>query len=232
MKRFWNEARVAEGEDGFAILLDGRPMRLPGGGPIRVASRPLAEALAEEWQRAGGAKDGEMRPDDVPLTRIVGTAMERIALAREGTVDAIARYGETELLCYRAEHGRLAELQAAGWDPWLAWAARDLDAALRVTAGIMPITQPPQALSALRRAVAAKGLIELSALGVAVPALGSLVLGLAMAAGLVTPAEAHRLSTLEECFQEGRWGQDAEAAARRESAAADVALAARLLALA
>jgi len=219
-------------ETGFAILLDGRPVRLPGGAPLRVQGAKLAEAVAAEWQAAGGAKGGEMRPEDVPLTRLVGTAEERIGPALDGTITAIARYGETELLCYRAEVHRLAARQAEAWDPWLAWAARALDAPLRVTTGILPVPQPPQALAALQRAVARHSVLGLAALGVAVPALGSLVLGLAVAEGHLDPAEAHRLASLEEIFQEEFWGVDPDTVKRREAAAADVALAARLVRLA
>ncbi len=219
-------------EEGFAILLDGRPVRLPGGAPLRVQGAPLAEAVAAEWQAAGGAKDGEMRPEDVPLTRLVGTAEERIGPALEGTAAAIARYGETELLCYRAEVSRLAARQAEAWDPWLTWSARALDAPLRVTTGIMPVSQPPQALAALHRAVARHSVLGLAALGIAVPALGSLVLGLAVTGLHLEPAEAHRLATLEEAFQEEFWGVDPDSVIRRNAAAADVALAARLMRLA
>jgi chaperone required for assembly of F1-ATPase len=233
MQRFWNEARAAAGEGGgFAILLDGRPMRLPGGAALSVAGAPLAEAIAAEWQQAGGAKGGRMRPEEVPLTRLVGTATERIAPDPAGTITALARYAEAELLCYRAEHGKLAARQAEAWDPWLRWAAQGLDAPLRITTGIMPVAQPPHALAALQAAIARHPPLELAALGVAVPALGSLVLGLALAQGHLAPAEAHRLATIDEAFQNEVWGSDAEALRRRESAAADVALAARLVALA
>jgi chaperone required for assembly of F1-ATPase len=232
MKRFWNKAEAAEAEGRFAILLDGKPVRLPGGGPLRIASRPLAEAIAAEWAAAGGAKGGEMRPDDVPLTRLVGTAEERIAPAPDATAAAIARYAETDLLCYRAEDPRLAARQAEEWDPVLAWAARALDAPLRVTAGVMPVAQDPAALAALSRAVAAHPPLELAALGVAVPALGSLVLGLALAQGEVGAARAHELATLDERFQEEFWGTDDEALARRVAVRADIELAARMIALA
>jgi chaperone required for assembly of F1-ATPase len=114
----------------------------------------------------------------------------------------------------------------------LAWAAQALDAPLRVTAGVMPVAQPPQALAALARAVAAHRPLELAALGVAVPALGSLVLGLALAAGRLDAGAAHDLATLDERFQEEFWGLDAEAESRRARAAAEVELAARFLALA
>ena len=232
MKRFWDRAEVAAAEGGFAVTLDGRPVRLPGGAPVRLASRPLAEAVAEEWAAAGGAKGGDFTHEHLPLTRIVGTAEERIAPDPAPTVAALAKYAETDLLCYRAEDARLAARQAAEWDPLLDWAALVLDAPLRVTAGVMPVPQDGQALAALGRAVAALPPIEVAALGVAVPALGSLVLGLAMAAGRLDAAAAVALGTLDERWQEEFWGVDAEAAARRERIAADVALSARVIALA
>ncbi|WP_237217880.1 ATP12 family chaperone protein, partial [Falsiroseomonas oryziterrae] len=183
MKRFWDRAEPSAADGRFAVLLDGRPLRLPGGTALRVDSRALAEALAEEWGAAGGTKGGEFTHDDVPLTRVVGTAEERIAPDPAPTVAAIAKYAETDLLCYRAEDLRLADRQAAAWDPILDWATLTFDAPLRVTSGVMPVAQDAQALSALSRAVAALAPVPLAALGVAVPALGSLVLGLALGAG-------------------------------------------------
>ncbi len=232
MKRFWDEARVEPEGDAFAVRLDGKPVRLPGGGALAVPQRPLAEALAAEWQAAGGGKGGEMRWDDVPMTRLAGTAMERIAPDPGPTVAAIAAYGGTDLLCYRADDAELAAAQAAGWDPWLAWADSALGARLAVTAGIIHLAQPSAALRALEGAVAAEPPLALAALGVLVPSLGSLVLGLAVARAALEPAEAHRLSILDELHQETRWGLDWEAEERRARVAAEIAAAARLAALA
>jgi chaperone required for assembly of F1-ATPase len=233
MKRFWDRATVAKGPEGYGVLLDDRPVRLPNGAPLAMGSERLAEAVAAEWgAAAGGAKGGEVSAADVPLTRLAGTAQERIAPDPAPVVEALAKYGETDLLCYRAEDPRLAALQAEGWQPLLDWAVRRHDAFLRVTAGLMPVAQPPEALAALRRAIRALPPLDLSALGVLVPAFGSLVLGLAVVGGRLEAGEALRLATLDETFQEGLWGTDAEAAARRARVAADVEQAARLLVLA
>ena len=148
------------------------------------ARRRLAEAIAAEWQAAGGAKGGEMSFADTPLTRLAGTAQQRVAPDPPPTVDAIARYGEHDLLCYRATAPEtLARRQARDWQPWLDWAALTYDAPLRVTSGIAPIRQHRDTVAALRRAVAALDVEVLAALGIAVPALGSLVLGLALGGG-------------------------------------------------
>ena len=232
MKRFWETATVAPDPAGHAILLDGKPMRLPGGAVLRVGPAALAAAIAAEWQVAGGAKGGEMSFADTPLTRIAGTAQERIAPDPEPSIAALARYGETDLLCHRAETPEtLVRRQHEGWQPWLDWAARQLDAPLRVGAGVVALAQPPDSLAALRRAVAALDPLGLAALGIAVPALGSLVLGLALAAGAVDAATAHRLGALDALYQAELWGEDAEAASGRAAVAADIALAGRVLAL-
>ena len=231
MKRFWSEAAIQPVDSGWGIALDGRPLRLPGGTTLHLPSRPLAEAVAAEWHAAGGEKGAEMTMEEVPLTRLVGTAVDRIAPDPEPSAAAIAEYGEADLLCYRAEDRRLAALQAENWQPLLDWAALHLDAPLNLATGIIHVAQPPESLRALHRAVAAHSPFGLSALGIAVPALGSLALGLALSAGRLDAAEAHRLSVLDETFQERLWGTDEIAAQRRARIAAEVAFAERFLAL-
>ncbi|MXP62404.1 chaperone, ATP12 [Roseomonas sp. M0104] len=232
MKRFWDRAAAAPVEGGYTVLLDGRPLRLPGRGGLVLPRAPLAEAIALEWQEAGGAQGGEMRLEEVPLTRVVTTALERMAPDPAPSVAAIAKYGETDLLCYRAQEPPLAARQAEAWQPLLDWAALQLDAPMRTTTGVMPVAQAPEALAALRAALAELPVLELAALGVAVPALGSVVLGLALARERVDAEEACRLAFLDEAFQQELWGVDEEAVARQEAVVKDVKLAGRLLALA
>jgi len=233
MKRFWVEATVDAEGDGWRVLLDGKPVRIPGGGPLPLPTRPLADAVAAEWRAAGGGVGGEMSYADLPLTRLAGTAGERIVPDPEPVVLEIARYGETDLLCYRVEEpAALADRQHEAWRPWLDWAEVELGARLRVTSGIVHAPQDPAALAALAARVASCGHLELAALGVAVPALGSLVLGLAMASFRLTGPEAHALSTLEERHQAEAWGWDEEAAIRFRRVGEDLAVAGRLMALA
>ena len=232
MKRFWDKADAAPGPRGWQVLLDGRPMRVPGGGPLTLESERLARAVAAEWDAAGGGRGGETGFADLRLTRIAGTGQERIAPNPEPVILELARYGESDLLCYRAEQPpALAARQHAGWQPWLDWAARRHAAALLVTTGIIHVAQPSDSLAALAAAVAAYDPLALAALGVVVPALGSLVLGLALAEAALDAPTAHGLATIDETFQEEFWGTDPEVLARRARVAEDVAVAARFLAL-
>lgn len=233
MKRFWDTVSLTRDGEEHRILLDGKPIHLPTGGVLRVGPPALAAAIAEEWRLAGGAKGGEMSFTDTPLTRIAGTARERIAPDPSPTEDAIARYGETDLLCYRAEFPQeLADRQAQCWQPWLDWAAERFAAPMRVTVGVVPIRQHHDSINALRRAVGGYDPYVLAGLGIAVPALGSLVLGLALVEARLDAAQAFTLGTLEELFQAEQWGEDAEAVDRRAAVAADIALAERFVRLA
>ena len=232
MKRFWDNATIESAANGYSIRLDGKPMRLPGGSPLVVGPLPLAQAIADEWQSAGGTKGGEMSFDDTPLTRLAGTAQERIAGHPEPTIDAIARYGETDLLCYRAASpAELVQRQGRLWQPWLDWAAVVHDAPLRVTTGVGYVKQHHDSIVALKRLVARQNVYALAGLGIAVPALGSLVLGLAMAEGKLDATTAADLGMLDELFQAELWGEDAEAVARRAAVRQEIDLADRFIRL-
>ncbi len=233
MKRFWDNACAVANDaplGGWSVELDGKPVRLPGGAKLALPHAALARAVAVEWQAAGGGVGGALTYDDLPLTRLVGTAQERVTAAREAVVEEIARYGQSDLLCYRAEHPvALVSAQQAQWQPWLDWAAREIGAHLRVTTGIIHVAQPDDALAVLAARAASFDVYRLAALGVLVPSFGSLVLGLAVAHGALAAIEAHEIATLDERHQASLWGWDSEAEARMAKVAEDVAVAGRFL---
>ena len=232
MKRFWTPATAAPDGSHWQVMLDGKPMRLPGGAPLLLANRALAEAVAAEWQQAGGAIGGQMSFADTPLTRLAGTAQERVAPRAALVAAEIARYAETDLLCYRAaDPDALVLRQAEHWQPWLDWAATRYGARLEVTTGIIHHPQPPAALATLAAAVAAHPAPALAALGIIVPATGSLILGLALADGALSPQTATAAAQLDELFQAELWGVEWESEERRARIADDIALVARYLEL-
>ncbi len=233
MKRFWDQASLTPTDTGHQLLLDGKPMRLPDGGTLTIAFPTLAAAIRDEWQNAGGAKGQEFHhATHLPLTQLHTTATHRIAPDRAAIISAIAAYGETDLLCYRAASPAiLRERQDHAWQPWLDWAALRLDAPLAVTEGIAHIAQPPASLHALTAAVGALSDYELAALGVVVPATGSLILGLALIKGAMTAVEANLAASIDEQYQTEFWGADDEATNRADHVATEIALAARFLEL-
>lgn len=228
-RRFYRAVETAAREGGFAVLLDGKPVRTPAQAIFVAPTRALAAAVAAEW----AAQDKTIEAATMPLWVLACRALDDVARARARTIDDVAGFARTDLLCYRAAHPvDLTARQRDRWQPLLDWAAREYDAPLKVTAGVVFQVQPEVALAALRRAVAAHDDRRLAALAQAARALGSLVLALALSKGRITGAEAVELSLLDELYQIEKWGDDPEAVARREAVRADVLAAERFMALA
>jgi chaperone required for assembly of F1-ATPase len=228
MKRFYKEAKIVDAGDQFGVQLDGKPLLTPGKRELRVPSRALADAIAAEWQGQGIT----VKPLELPLTRLVSTALDRVEPRRTDVVAEIVKYATTDLLCYRAdEPEELIERQQTIWQPLLDWTEARFSAPLKVTQGILPVEQDPAALAAIERAIAAYDSLQIVALHLATTACGSVVLGLALLAEHLSSDEAFAAAALDESFQIERWGEDAEQTQRRAALKEDIALAVRFAAL-
>lgn len=233
-QRFYKTATAspAEGDEegsGYRVRLDGRPIRTPGGRPLILPAEALAEAVAAEWQ----AQTDRINVAAMTFTRLAATAVDRVAEGRPAVIDTLLSYAGGDVLCYRAEEPPdLVARQHERWQPLLDWAAEDLGARLVVTRGILPVAQPEPAVAALRGALEAFDPWELTALAVIAQACGSLVLALALARGRIDGEEAFALSQLDESYQIERWGEDAQAARRRQALRDDIRDAFRFMMLA
>lgn len=224
-KRFYKTASATTAAP-FAVRLDDRPMRTPGGKPQIVPTQALAEAMAAEWETQGEHLDLA----SMVLTKAVNTAIDRIEPRRTEVVDELTRFAGSDLLSYRATAPReLVERQVHMWDPWLDWARRELDIALCAASGIVHVEQPPESIEATRRAIAQFDSYALTAIHPAITISGSAILGLAFGRGQIGPLELLTLSRVDEDYQAERWGEDAEAAAVRQNRLNDLLLAARML---
>jgi chaperone required for assembly of F1-ATPase len=208
-KRFWADVSVSEAEGGYAVHLDARRVMTPGKIPLTLPSRAMAQAVAAEW----AAQQGEIKPLTMPFTRAANSAIERVRPQRAEVAAMLAAYGETDLICHRAEApAALARQQAEAWDPLLDWAHEALGARLIATKGILPVDQPRESLDALSSHVGALDEFQLTALHDLVTISGSLILGLATAVDRIDPERAWPLSRIDEDWQIAQWGHDEEAA--------------------
>jgi chaperone required for assembly of F1-ATPase len=219
VKRFWKTVTVDNG----TILLDGRLVKTPGRITLRLPTPQLTDAVADEWREVGDA----IKPQDMPLTGLANAAVERAPAA-----ETLAVYGETDLLCYRAENPpELAAREAEVWDPLLDWARARFDIAFMVTAGIVHKAQPPATVARLAKAVAAYDDFHRTALSSLVTIGGSLVVALMLAEGAITPDAAFDACHLDELWQAELWGEDWMATDARALRRADFSNAARFLTL-
>ena len=205
LRRFYSEASAIKVDEGFTVVLDGKPVKTPGKRNLVVPLEAVAKAIAAEWQEQG-------ETIDVPamaMLRLAATAIDRVAVNR-AEVDAVTlKFAETDLLCYRASGPpELVARQAKSWQPLLDWAASNLQAPLVITDGVVPVVQPHEALNGLGAALTALSNLQVTAVSGIAAATGSLVIGFAVKHGRLSPGEAADVGLLDELFQMEQWGED------------------------
>ncbi len=211
MKRFWKDVTV---DAERVVRLDDRPVRTPGRVPLALPTPALAEAVAEEWRNVAETVD----PRAMPLTGLANAAIDRIAADPAPFAEGLARYAETDLLCYRADSPpELVERQDAVWNPLLDWARDRYDVHFTLVTGIMHQPQPEATVERLAQAVAALDPFRLAALSPVVTITGSLVLGLALLEGAADADAVWQAAHVDEDFQAEIWGEDYLAIEAREA---------------
>ena len=135
-KRFYADVGVAKADGGFAVTLDGRPIKTPTGKAVTAPTRAIADMIAAEWRTQGETID----PMTMPLTRFANSVVEGV-IDRVGEVaDDAARYLGTDMLFYRAGHPEtLVAREGQHWDPILRWAAEELGAHFILAEGIVHV---------------------------------------------------------------------------------------------
>ncbi|HMH65056.1 MAG TPA: ATP12 family protein [Rhizomicrobium sp.] len=227
MKRFYKDVSVAPGEGGFCILLDGKPVKTPARGALALPTESLALAIAQEWRDQGET----IVATTMPLLRLANTVIDGVAKNRTDVITAILRFGENDLLCYRAHQPPdLAARQGEAWDPLLDWVRQRHSAHMKVAEGLGHVDQTLDALAALREPLEDLDAFTLAGLHVIASITGSLVLALAVLEGYVPGAYAFELSRIDETYQAKKWGEDAEAQKRATMLAHELDKAVELIA--
>ena len=226
MKRFWKSAAAIRAEGGFAISLDGRPVRTPARAELIVPGRQLADAIAQEW----ASQPEDFDPRQMPLTGLANAAIDRVAPGPAAFADGLARYAESDLTCYRAaEPDELVARQAEHWDRLLDWARGRYDIHFELVTGIIHRPQPRPTLERLTAAVRPLDPFRLAGLSPLVTIGGSLIAGLAVLSGDLDAETAFAATHLDELWQAEQWGEDALAAQARAHRQRDFMAAARFL---
>lgn len=228
MKRFWKVAEAVAADGGYAIALDGRRVKTPARADLVVPTLALAEAVAAEW--SGSGEELDLR--QMPLTGLANAAIDRIAPDKASHAAGIAAFGETDLLCYRAEGPEtLVRRQEESWDVLIVWARRRFDVDFSCRTGIMHVRQPDDTVRKLAHAVAALNPFPLAGLSQLVTIGGSLIAGLAVLEEMLPAEAAWEAVSLDNRWQLEQWGDDPEARAALDARQHDFLAAARFLEL-
>jgi chaperone required for assembly of F1-ATPase len=216
-KRFYSEVGIVPQDGGFGIALDGKPVRTPARAPLVVPTRALAALLAEEWRRQGA----EINPGDMPITRMVNTAIDGVSREKAATKTEIAKFAGSDLICYRAaEPEALVAAQDAVWSPLLDHFRDRHRARFLCAEGVIFVEQPDESLAAIEALVAREGArpdgaLRLTALHALTTLTGSVLIALALAEGALGFDAAWAAAHVDEDHEWRLWGEDEEASARR-----------------
>src|SRR5690606_5836646 len=122
----------------------------------------------------------QVKPETMSATRAANAALDKVRGQFAEVAALLTAYGETDLLCYRAEGpAELVARQRSAWDPLLEWSAGRFGVTWAVTTGVMPTAQSAGTLERLGAHVAGFTPFQLTAFHDLVAMSGSLVIGLA-----------------------------------------------------
>ncbi len=207
-KRFWKSAAVVAVGDRFTVELDGRAVKTPAKQPMLVPTRAMAQAIALEWD----AQVEAINPNTMPVTKTANAAIDKVTVQHAEVAEMLAAYGDSDLLCYRADSPEeLVERQAKQWDPMIKWAAETFGVQLETRTGVIHAPQNPEVIELLRQRTHELDFFELAAFHDLVSLSGSLILGFAAALNARPIEELWKISRLDEIWQEELWGEDEEA---------------------
>jgi chaperone required for assembly of F1-ATPase len=226
-RRFYETVSVVPADNGFAVHLDGKPVRTPGRALLALPSEKAAALVAGEVE----AQKEFIDPVTMPVLRLVNTAIDGVAGDPQAVLEDVLRFAASDLLCYRAEGPEgLVARQNAHWDPVLDWAGGELGARFNLAEGVMHVAQPREALAVLGAHLARRvAPMRLASLHVMTTLTGSALLALAVEAGALESEAAWQAAHVDEDWQIEHWGQDAEAIARRAQRKRDFQAAVALL---
>lgn len=231
MKRFYSKVDVRrddEGDGGWRVLLDGRPIRTQGGHPQLVPTVQLAEAMATEWREQAEDID----PRSFPLRDMADHAIDIVRAASGQTVETVLAFAETDTLAYRAdpEDALFAEQQRV-WEPLVAALEKREGITMPRVSGIIHRPLAPATAEKLRQRLSRMDAFTLAGLHNLAALAASLTIALAVADDQMDAEAGWQASELETDWQARLWGGDPEAEARNASRRAGFMKAAQFLKL-
>lgn len=211
-KRFYKQVTVESADNGFAVLLDGRPIKTPGRVQVVLPKRALADLVAAEWD----AQTEFVDPMTMPALRLLNSALEGGVASSTALREEIVKYAGNDLLLYRADTPReLVAAQDDAWDGVLVAMAREYAIKFQPTVGIIHQSQPEETLNRLADIIASEDHFALTAMMSITGLTGSGLISIALRRKLIDAQSAWAAAHVDEDHNIRLWGADPEAEARR-----------------
>ncbi|TNY19201.1 hypothetical protein DMC30DRAFT_418114 [Rhodotorula diobovata] len=208
MRRFWKTVGLETREGNYAVLLDKRTLKTPGGTQLLVPKErlPVALCIADEWEN----QTTVLKPHTLPMTSIAARALDGLNTAetRKDVVAYLLRYLDTDTVCFHESFPeRLTRLQDAHWKPLIAWVEDKYGVEVKLYEGIMNNKQSDATVLKLGAVVSEFDHFKLAAFERAVLASKSYLIALGLVEGYLSVDEAAKAAHVEVQSQIDRWGE-------------------------
>ena len=221
-RRTWKKTTLKKVGSVFEVFLDDKPLITPKKNKILLPTRKLGEKILEEWAQQLDAID----PSQMPYTRLVNSAIDKVQPNYEAVVLDLLNYGETDLLCYRTGSPQdLVSKQSKLWDPILIWAKNELSIDLKTTFGIIYNAQDAGQIQILAEEINSYDSFTLTGFYDFVTISGSILVALSLYYKQISPSHAIDISFLDEDWQREKWGHDEESTFNRANKSRDLNIA-------
>ncbi|XP_068761096.1 ATP synthase mitochondrial F1 complex assembly factor 2-like [Montipora capricornis] len=202
-KRFYNKVGIEEAEGGYQITVDNKKVKTPAGKALIVPSRPLAMAVAVEWN----SQRETIKPENMHLTSLSNTVIDNPKTRTRGEqISHILEFLSSDTICFYAnEPEELVNLQRNEWQPLIDWFDMKYDVSVEPSNGLF-VSVPHDAIQKLQSHLSSLNTWSLTGIEFAVETLKSIILSMALVDNHLTVERAVALSRLELEFQISRWG--------------------------
>ena len=202
-KKNWKSVKLERLSLGYIIMLDGNSLRTPSKNNFVIENKAIAHEVHREWLNV----KGEITYSSMPYTKACFLSIDRSKQESLKLRNKLVSYGMSDLLCYRAEiDSELAKLQSKGWGPLIEWMQFLLKTTFRISHSIMPIEQSHNLEIGLTKLMAPLKPLTLTALNELVTLSGSLIIGIAIQKGKLSPERGWKLIRIDEDWQRESWG--------------------------
>jgi len=213
-KRVYTTVSTKKADEGYAIQLDGKTIKTPLGQELIAPTEALANEIVKEW----AAQDEKVKPETMPLSQILITALDKIR-ERAKITESCMRYLDTDLICYwTKEPEALAARQKEIWGAHVKWFEGHFEVPLYTTKKIDAIKQDEEAHKRVWNYIEALDDYYFTVLHIMTSLSGSVILALAFVEGDMTPDDIFAASYLEELYRGDIYNENEHGAAPQAEA--------------
>ncbi|KAI8998991.1 ATP12-domain-containing protein [Trametes punicea] len=208
LKRFWKTVGIERRDGGYAVTLDKRPLKTPGGKPLIIPpeKRLVAALVASEWEN----QETVLKPHALPMTSIVSRAIDAFqdGSTRSEVRAQLLRYLETDTIFYHAdEPAGLVKLQEIHWKPILDWARETFGVDIKVSNSLFVPPQTPETITTFGELLTTFSPWEMAAMERATYTSKSFLIALALLMRRLDVDQAAEAAHVEVNSQIERWGE-------------------------